>query len=89
MASARNIPRERGLRKEIPATEVTTVLFRAAFALSDLLQGKPLVPENSVDLEKFADSVDVAKWKAIDDRFMKRPAKKGRVEQIGEALAGD
>ena len=52
----------------------TTLLFRAVHALQqaldDLRQGKPLVPEASVDLAGFEDIVRMSEWAGIESRFM-------------------
>ncbi|WP_210328466.1 hypothetical protein [Mesorhizobium caraganae] len=52
----------------------TTLLFRAVHALQqaldDLRQGKPLVPEASVDLAGFGDIVRMSEWAGIENRFM-------------------
>jgi 2-methylisocitrate lyase-like PEP mutase family enzyme len=69
----------------------TTVLFRAVFAIEqallDLRKGRPLAPKHSVDLEEFEAIVDMPKWAAIENRFMRQSGKKGVVEQIKQALA--
>lgn len=53
----------------------TTVLFRQVFAmeraLADLREGRPLAPEASVDMKSFEDIVDLPKWAAIENRFIR------------------
>jgi 2-methylisocitrate lyase-like PEP mutase family enzyme len=56
-------------------TYPTTVLFRATRmiqrALQDLLDGKPLPPDDSVDFKTFEDIVDKDLWAGIEQRFGK------------------
>jgi 2-methylisocitrate lyase-like PEP mutase family enzyme len=51
----------------------TTILFRAARALQraaeDLRAGKPLDPEQSVDMDEFLDIVELEHWQHIEKKF--------------------
>jgi 2-methylisocitrate lyase-like PEP mutase family enzyme len=69
----------------------TTLLFRAVHALQqaldDLRQGKPLVPEASVDLAGFEDIVRMSEWAGIEDRFMDQ-SHDGMIKKIKQKLSG-
>jgi 2-methylisocitrate lyase-like PEP mutase family enzyme len=57
----------------------TTILFRLTFAirqaLDDLLAGRPLATEASVDMEAFEEIVDLPAWGEIEARFRPKKAK--------------
>jgi 2-methylisocitrate lyase-like PEP mutase family enzyme len=50
-----------------------TVLFRATkaiqAALSDLMAGRQLSPENSVDMKEFEQIVDIERWRKIEKKY--------------------
>jgi 2-methylisocitrate lyase-like PEP mutase family enzyme len=71
----------------------TTVLFRAVTAmqrsLNDLRDGKPLEPEESVDLKAFEDIVRMSEWAGIENRFMGSSHSEGGVfGKIKQKLTG-
>jgi 2-methylisocitrate lyase-like PEP mutase family enzyme len=64
----------------------TTVLFRAARAteraLSDLLAGRPLPAEDSVDMERFEDIVRLQDWAEIENKFQQPSLLKRAVKSV-------
>jgi hypothetical protein len=52
-----------------------------------LRQGKPLVPEASVDLAGFEDIVRMSEWAGIENRFMDQ-SHDGMIKKIKQKLSG-
>jgi 2-methylisocitrate lyase-like PEP mutase family enzyme len=64
----------------------TSVLFRATHAiereLSDLLGGRPLSAEHSVDMERFEDIVGLQEWAKVEDEFQRQSLLKRAVKSV-------
>jgi 2-methylisocitrate lyase-like PEP mutase family enzyme len=64
----------------------TSVLFRATHAiereLSDLLGGRPLSAEHSVDMERFEDIVGLQEWAKVEDEFQQQSLLKRAVKSV-------
>ncbi|TPN33638.1 hypothetical protein FKO01_12745 [Mesorhizobium sp. B2-3-3] len=57
-------------------------------ALGDLRRGRPLEPEESVDLKTFEDVVRMSEWAAIENRFMGSSHDAGMFDKIKQKLTG-
>jgi 2-methylisocitrate lyase-like PEP mutase family enzyme len=64
----------------------TSVLFRATHAiereLSDLLGGRPLSAEHSVDMQRFEDIVGLQEWAKVEDEFQRQSLLKRAVKSV-------
>lgn len=70
-----------------------TVLFRAVRAmqlgLADLLEGRPLSTDASVDLPEFESIVAMEDWADIENRFMHEPQSEGILRKVRKAVSGE
>ncbi|TPM22651.1 hypothetical protein [Mesorhizobium sp. B2-3-5] len=57
-------------------------------ALGDLRRGRPLEPEESVDLKTFEDVVRMSEWAAIENRFMGASHDASMFDKIKQKLTG-
>jgi 2-methylisocitrate lyase-like PEP mutase family enzyme len=64
----------------------TSVLFRATRAieraLADLIAGRPLSAEDSVDMERFEEIVRLEDWAAVEDEFQQQSLLKRAVKSV-------
>jgi methylisocitrate lyase len=64
----------------------TSVLFRATSAveraLADLIAGRPLSAEDSVDMERFEDIVRLEDWAEVEDEFQQQSLLKRAVRSV-------
>jgi hypothetical protein len=62
------------------------VLFRATRAieraLADLIAGRPLSAEDSVDMERFEEIVRLEDWAAVEDEFQQQSLLKRAVKSV-------